>query len=61
VFCPNSKNADHLFVVCHFVKCIWNWIANHNHFQFEGVSLEDIWVLDALIPYKKKYSINRNG
>jgi zinc-binding in reverse transcriptase len=24
VFCPNFENADHLFVVCPFVKCIWN-------------------------------------
>jgi hypothetical protein len=38
--------------MCHFVQCILKWIANHNYFQFEGTSLEDIWVLDALIPYK---------
>jgi hypothetical protein len=52
MLCSNSETADHLFVVCPFVKCIWNWIATYNHFHFEGVSLEDIWVIDAMIPYK---------
>jgi zinc-binding in reverse transcriptase len=42
MFCSNSENVDHLFVVCPFVKCIWHWIATHNHFHFEEVSLEDI-------------------
>jgi zinc-binding in reverse transcriptase len=58
MFCSNSETADHLFVGCLFVKCIWNWIATHNHFHFKGVSLEYIWVIDAMIPYK--YSININ-
>jgi hypothetical protein len=27
-------------------------LVNHNHFWFEGTSLEDIWLIDALLPYK---------
>jgi zinc-binding in reverse transcriptase len=52
VFCSDTKNINHLFIMYPFVQCIWKWIGNQNYFQFESTSLEDIWVLDGLIPYK---------
>jgi hypothetical protein len=57
MFCSDFETANHLFVVCPFVKSVWHWIAFHNHFHFEGVTLEDIWVIDALIPYKNSQLI----
>jgi hypothetical protein len=54
VFYGFFENTDHLFVSCHMVQIIWNWIANYNSFTFQDLSLEDIWMIDCCIPLKDK-------
>jgi zinc-binding in reverse transcriptase len=54
VFCGDFKTADHRFVSYNYAKNIWNWIAQYNYFIFEGVVLDDIWLIDCCIPLKDK-------
>jgi zinc-binding in reverse transcriptase len=52
LFCDKEENADHLFVQCPYVNSIWQWLTQYNNFIFVGMTLEDIWLLDAVIPFK---------
>jgi zinc-binding in reverse transcriptase len=51
-FCSDEESTDHLFVTCHFINSIWQWIARHNNFTFTGTGLADLWYLDSNIPLK---------
>jgi hypothetical protein len=53
-FCGSFESTDHLFVHCPFSFQIWNWIAQHNNFMFEGSTMDDIWFINASIPLKDK-------
>ena len=57
VFCSAQENADHLFVSCSYVQCIWQWIASHNNFIFNGITLDDLWLIEACIPLKDKNTV----
>lgn len=54
-FCSELESADHLFVICSYVKLIWNWIVSYNNFIFDGINLDDLWLIDACIPLKDKH------
>ena len=54
VFCDQIETIDHLFVNCSYIRAIWDWIAQYNNFSFEGVCLDDLWIIDAVIPLKDK-------
>ena len=51
-FCNENETIDHLFVTCPLISSIWSWIAEHNNFNFDCVTIADLWVLDAFIPLK---------
>jgi zinc-binding in reverse transcriptase len=52
VFCSAEESSDHLSVTCPFINFIWQWIARHNFFNFQGTNLHDLWNLDFNIPLK---------
>jgi hypothetical protein len=54
VFCNQVETVDHLFVQCSYIKAIWNWIATFNNFSFDCECLDDLWLLDAVIPLKDR-------
>lgn len=56
-FCNDNETIDHLFVTCPDISSIWSWIATHNNFIFDCVTIADLWVLDAHIPLKDKLLI----
>jgi zinc-binding in reverse transcriptase len=57
VFCQSEETTDHLFVQCTFIQVIWQWISQFNNFEFVGTSMEDLWMLDALILFKNQYLV----
>jgi zinc-binding in reverse transcriptase len=52
IFYGEEESTDHLFVNCSYIMCIWRWIALYNNFNFQGTKLQDIWSIDASIPFK---------
>ena len=56
-FCGAPETIDHLFVQCPFFRTIWNWIAEYNNFAFDITTMEELWFIDALIPFKDRYLI----
>ena len=56
-FCGAPETIDHLFVQCPFFRTIWNWIADYNNFAFDITTMEELWFIDALIPFKDRYLI----
>jgi zinc-binding in reverse transcriptase len=54
LFCEQDEIIEHLFVQCPYVNSIWQWLARYNNFVFTGTTLDDIWMLDAFIPFKNK-------
>ena len=58
LFCGQPETTAHLFVTCPVVSTIWSWIANFNNFDYSGFdSIEDLWIIDAMIPLKDKILI----
>jgi hypothetical protein len=51
-FCNIEESIDHLFMHCSLASCIWNWIVNYNSFIFYGIIIEDLWHINAYIPFK---------
>lgn len=51
-FCGELETTDHLFVQCSFINSLWQWIALHNNFIFQGSCMDDLWFLNASIPLK---------
>ena len=54
LFCGDEESTTHLFITCPFSKAIWSWIATHNGFNFNCVTLEDLWLIDCCIPLKDR-------
>jgi zinc-binding in reverse transcriptase len=52
VFCSEEEFSDYLFVTCPYINSIWQWIARHNFFNFQGSTLQDLWNLDCSILLK---------
>jgi hypothetical protein len=44
--------VDHLFLHCSIVVCLWCWLSSHNNFTFNCNTIQDLWRIDANIPYK---------
>ena len=40
-FCGEPETVDHLFIQRSFVKYIWDWLADFNHFSFDCSTIED--------------------
>jgi hypothetical protein len=57
VFCSHLETVDHLFINCSYIRLIWDWIASFNNFQFDYVCLDDLWLIDAVIPLKDRLLI----
>jgi hypothetical protein len=52
IFCGVKETVNHLFVQCNMVLCIWSWICRYNNCRFACKSIDDLWYLDVLFPYK---------
>jgi hypothetical protein len=46
------KTVDHLFFYCSIASCLLAWIASYNNFNFNCEIIEDLWFINAFIPYK---------
>ena len=46
-----------MFVHCSFTSQIWGWIAQHNNFEFQGTTIDDLWFIDASIPLKDRLMV----
>jgi hypothetical protein len=44
--------VEHLFLHCSILVCLWNWISSYNNFIFNYNSIQELWQLEAKIPYK---------
>jgi hypothetical protein len=52
MFCDQDETVDHLFITCSFASCLWNWLVQYNNFVFNCIIIDDLWNIDAKIPYK---------
>jgi zinc-binding in reverse transcriptase len=52
IFCQCSETVEHLFIHCSNSLCIWTWIARYNNFNFNCSTIDDLWQLNAYIPFK---------
>jgi zinc-binding in reverse transcriptase len=52
IFYNNSETIDHLFIHCSIAICLWSWVASYNNFQFSCQNIENLWCINAVIPYK---------
>jgi zinc-binding in reverse transcriptase len=52
IFYNELETIEHLFVHCTIVRCLWVWIASYNNFSFNCNSIDDLWQINAYIPYK---------
>jgi zinc-binding in reverse transcriptase len=57
VYCSAYENIDHLFVTCPVANMLWDWIFSHNGFTFQGVHVDDLWIIYFCIPLKDKILI----
>lgn len=57
IFCGSLETIDHLFVTCPLISSLWSWIATHNNFTYNCLTLSDLWLFDAWIPLKDRFLI----
>ena len=56
-FCDQPETTSHLFVTCPMIYGIWNWITYFNNFAYDCNTIEDLWIIDAKIPFKDRQLI----
>jgi zinc-binding in reverse transcriptase len=54
IFCKAHETIDHIFIHCSIITCIWSWIASYNNFSFSIQTVDELWQIDACIPFKDK-------
>jgi zinc-binding in reverse transcriptase len=52
IFYNAVETVDHLFLKCSISVCLWNWITSYNNFTFNYNIVQELWQLEASIPYK---------
>jgi zinc-binding in reverse transcriptase len=52
IFYNELETTEHLFVHCSISVCLWNWFTSYNNFQFNCNCIQELWLIDANIPYK---------
>jgi zinc-binding in reverse transcriptase len=52
ILCDALETVEHLFLHYSTSACLWNWVSSYNNFIFNCNSIQELWQLEAKIPYK---------